>query len=300
MPAPQKCRLCGSGPEHQSVVTSHVYGGIAGQAFYQCHFCDVIYQYPPIDEEEEVRLYQSEFENFMADRSGAKEWHHPSEHVSINAHHVERRMRYLSPFLEREGMDICEVGCSSGFMLYPLREMGHRITGVEPSGVFGEFLKDNGVVVYSSLDCLPTGLNFDLLMHYFVLEHIRDPRSFLTRCMELIRRGGRMVFEVPNAADPLRTIYDIPEFERFYWSYPHHWYFSEKSLAFLLDGLGFSFEIQRDQRYDLSNHMTWAITGRPGGMGRFTEKLGKDLEDIYRKKLIQSGFCDTLIGVLTK
>ena len=299
MPVPEKCRLCGSGPADQDVITSHVYGGTAGQGYYQCQCCDVIYQYPPIDEEEEARFYRSEFEKFMADRSGTKEWHHPSEHVSSNAQQVRRRMQYLAPLLAKENLDVCEVGCSSGFMLYPLRELGHRIVGVEPSGIFDEFLRDKGIIVYSSLDCIPPELKFDLLMHYFVLEHIKDPWAFLSRCMELIRKGGKMVFEVPNAAEPLRTIYDIPEFERFYWSYPHHWYFSETSLAFLLENLGVPFEIRGDQRYDLSNHMSWAMTGRPGGMRRFTEKLGKELEDIYREKLIQSGFCDTLVGVVT-
>ena len=86
-----------------------------------------------------------------------------------------------------------------------------------------------------------------------------------------------MIFEVPNAADPLYSIYDIPAFERFYWSVAHAWYFSRASLEHLLTSLGVTFEIMGDQRYDLSNHMVWARDGRPGGMGRFSHLLGQEI-----------------------
>ena len=112
--------------------------------------------------------------------------------------------------------------------------------------------------------------------------------------------NGKIIFEIPNVADPLYSIYDIPDFERFYWSLAHPWYFSQQSLEYLLNKLGCRFEIQLDQRYDLSNHMVWARDGRPGGMGKFSELLGKELEESYNQNLIKSGKCDTLIGIIYK
>jgi SAM-dependent methyltransferase len=141
---------------------------------------------------------------------------------------------------------------------------------------------------------------FDIIMHFFVLEHIVDPVSFLEKQMKLLKPGGKIIFEIPNVADPLYSIYDIPTFERFYWSIAHPWYFSEKSLRYLLDKLRYSYEIKLDQRYDLSNHLIWARDGRPGGMGRFTKLLGKELEDNYKNNLIDIGMCDTLIGIIHK
>ena len=116
----------------------------------------------------------------------------------------------------------------------------------------------------------------------------------------LIKPNGKIIFEIPNAADPLYSVYDIESFERFYWSMAHHWYFNYKSLKFLLDKLGYRFEIQLEQRYDLSNHMVCARDGRPGGMGKFSDFLGKELEESYKKNLIKSGHCDTLIGIVYK
>jgi SAM-dependent methyltransferase len=136
-------------------------------------------------------------------------------------------------------------------------------------------------------------------MHFFVLEHIAEPLPFLQSQLALLRPGGRIVFEIPNAADPLYSVYDIAAFERFYWSVAHAWYFSEASLQHLLQQFGRPYEILREQRYDLSNHMVWARDGRPGGLGRFTHLLGQELEDTYKRELIRSGKCDTLVASIT-
>ena len=106
------------------------------------------------------------------------------------------------------------------------------------------------------------------------------------------------IFGGPNVADPLHTLYKISAFENFYWSIAHHWYFSEKSLKFLLKKIGKPYKIILDQRYDLSNHMIWARDGKPGGMGRFKKILGNGIESSYKKSLIKSGACDTLIGII--
>jgi len=303
---PEKCPLCSSGPAKQSVVTSHVYGkrNKRSSAFFHCKNCDVRYQFPSLSEEEEVLFYTEEFESFMSSRSGESGgWLKAEQHVEANQKTYQRRIKYLSSFLEPK-MNILEVGCSSGFMLYPLINDGHNCVGIEPSGVFSNFLSDNGIEVYDSLDNYKK-INesqsfFDLIMHYFVLEHISDPINFLKSQLELISSNGKIIFEIPNVADPLASIYDIPAFERFYWSLAHPWYFSESSLDFLLSQLGVKYEIHRDQRYDLSNHIIWARDGKPGGMERFTSKIGIDIEEQYKKALVKSGYCDTLIAVVYK
>lgn len=305
MALPKECRLCGASIDHQVVATRHVYGGLPGQAFFKCERCDVYYQYPPIPEEEEERLYAVEFEKFMESRAGqARGWHDPAEHVSANADQVARRRKYLDKLFGQRGLDILEIGCSSGFMLYPLREMGHRVFGVEPSRVFGLFLRSQNVDFVESLDELFDGQkpkrHFDAVMHFFVLEHVRDPRTFLARNLQLVRDGGLLVMEIPNAADPLISVYDIPAFERFYWSVAHHWYFTPSALRYLLEQIEYRYEILFDQRYDLSNHLVWALTGRPGGMGKYSAVFGEELDAHYKQYWIDRRQCDTLIGVVWK
>ena len=55
-----------------------------------------------------------------------------------------------------------------------------------------------------------------------------------------------------------------------------------------------------DQLDDLSNHLVWLRDGKPGGMARFTEKLGRTIEDQYRAALVAAGYGDTLIAILRR
>jgi SAM-dependent methyltransferase len=251
--------------------------------------------------EQEARFYAAEFEGFMAGRAGSQGgWSRAEDHIRANESTRTRRMAYLDSHL-RSARDVLEIGCSSGFMLFPLMASGTRCVGVEPSGLFRDHLSDRGLEVHPGLDDLrATGeRRFDVVMHFFVLEHISTPIEFLESQLALLKPGGKLVFEIPNAADPLYSVYDVPAFERFYWSVAHPWYFNEPSLHFLLQRLGRRYDILLDQRYDLSNHLVWARDGRPGGMGRFTGSLGQDLEESYKQGLIRARKCDTLVGVVS-
>lgn len=302
MALPENCPLCHSERQHQHVVTNHVYGDKGdGRAFFHCRDCDVRYLYPGLTQEEEKKFYAAEFESFMTGRAGNKGgWDSAQDHIRANETTRVRRMKYLQKHLT-SGASLLEVGCSSGFMLIPFAQAGHACTGIEPSGIFSAHVRKCGLTVYESLEQLlqldqrPV---FDVVMHFFVLEHVAEPDTFLSSLLQLVKRGGKIIFEVPNASDPLYSVYDIPAFERFYWSVAHRWYFNETALGHLLSRIGKPYEIIRDQRYDLSNHMVWARDGRPGGMGRFTGILGQDVEESYKQALIRSGKCDTLIGIV--
>ena len=305
MAIPENCPLCKASAAKQAVVTSHVYGSDENfsRAFFHCESCDVRYQFPRLTPDEEARFYTAEFESFMASRTGsAGGWQKAEEHIVANELTRQRRMKYIERHL-KEGASILEVGCSSGFMLLPFSESGYSCAGVEPSGVFSEFVKSKGLKIYDSLDNLiksrPNEL-FDLILHFFVLEHIAEPVEFLKIQLSLLKPGGKIIFEIPNANDPLYSVYDIPTFERFYWSVAHPWYFNEVSTQYLLKKLGLPYELIREQRYDFSNHMVWARDGKPGGMGRFTQTLGEEFEESYKQALIKTGHCDTLVGIVTK
>ncbi|MBN2140998.1 MAG: class I SAM-dependent methyltransferase [Desulfovibrionaceae bacterium] len=294
--SPPVCRLCGAGPASQSLRAGTVYGGGPEHGFWHCAECDAVYLYPPTTEEEEQRFYAREFEGFMAARSGKKaDWASAEAHKASGRGHLARRWPFLEPYLA-PGRDILEIGCSSGFMLDAFRDAGLNCVGVEPSGVFYEHLAHSGYQAYRNLDELERGPDrkFDLVVHFFVLEHIRDPYDFFRRTLDLLKPGGRIIAEVPCVNDPLTSLYRIPAFEQFYWSIAHHFYYSPKSLGFVLDRLGAGREILPEQRYDLSNHMTWMMDGRPGGQGRFDHVFSPELLDSYRQDLKRRWLCDTM------
>jgi SAM-dependent methyltransferase len=300
MALPSKCTLCANGSDSQSVLTTHVYGDNNHEhAFFKCAACNVIYLYPQLTAEQEHKFYAQEFEGFMNVRSGdVAGWDAPEKHIKANQQQQARRWEYLKDVLPKTGK-ILELGCSSGFMLYPLVDKGYECFGIEPSGYFSEYVRSRGIKVFEKSESIEE--KFDVLMHFFVLEHVKEPIKFINSNLSLLKPGGKLIIEIPNAADPLYTIYDIPAFEKFYWSIAHHWYFDEKSASYMLSQIqNINYEIVRDQRYDLSNHMVWARDGKPGGMARFANDFGPTLDKVYKEALIESGKCDTLILVITK
>lgn len=303
MALPSKCPLCGAKRTSQNVISSHVFGRISkDNAFFQCSNCEVIYQYPPLTKVEEIKFYKEEFEGFMNSRSKEEtNWLSPKDHVNNNKKNFLRRKKFLDKALTKS-TKILEYGCSSGFMLYPLKKRGLECFGIEPSGLFRDFVNKNGINTYENLLELKKDISFkfDLIIHFFVLEHISDPINFLKDQIKLLSKKGKIIFEIPNSNDPLYKVYDLPEFERFYWSKAHPWYFNENSIEFILKKLKVKYKIYRHQRYDLSNHIFWAKEGKPGGTGKYTDLLGKNLEESYKKNLIKSGFCDTLFVEISK
>jgi SAM-dependent methyltransferase len=303
MKKPKKCTLCEKKLKNPLVVSNNIYGDKKkSKAFYHCTYCDVRFMYPRLTLFQEKYFYKKEFESFMNKRSGKLSgWLSAKKHVANNKETFQRRYKYLNKHIFKKNLSILEIGCSSGFMLYPLRKKGHHCTGVEPSGFFTNFLDKNKIVNFDSIEELnKKNLKFDLIIHFFVLEHITEPLIFLKKLLTLLKKNGKIIFEVPNVADPLHSIYRIKEFEKFYWSIAHPWYFSYQSLKFLLDKLNYKFEIKFDQRYDLSNHLNWLLEGKPGGMKKYSHLFGKNLEKKYKDKMLKTKRCDTLIGIIKK
>ena len=135
---------------------------------------------------------------------------------------------------------------------------------------------------------------FDVITHFFVFEHIADPYTFLKANMDLLNEDGVIIAEIPCANDPLTSKYNIEAFEKFYWSIAHHYYYTPESLTYILEQLDFQFKIVPEQRYDLSNHMSWMMNGKPGGQNKYDDFLGVELVEMYKNRMIETWQCDTM------
>ena len=177
-----KCRSCGEAGDTQSVRAQKVFGDIEGKkAFYECTVCQLIYMYPPLDAKEESYFYANEFEKFMEVRSGSEvDWSGPEKHAASNAENVLRRWNVMEKYCAK-GANILEIGCSSGFMLDKFFQEGLTPVGIEPSGGFSKYLIAKNHEIYNNIDDLPPRYksHFDVICHFFVLEHISDTRQFI-------------------------------------------------------------------------------------------------------------------------
>jgi len=293
------CRICKAKDKHQSIRAPFVFGGEEEHNFWRCSQCDAIYLYPIPSKEDEKKFYLKEFEAFMATRAGDhRDWSSAELHKQTNHDQVIRRLPFLQDYL-KDGTDLLEVGCSSGFMLDAFSELGVNCFGIEPSGAFSEFLEQSQYTIYNDISEVEPK-KFDLIVSFFVFEHIRDPYNFLQQLYNTLEEDGVIVCEIPCANDPLTSLYEIDAFEKFYWSVAHHYYYTPESLRYILEKLGFRYELVPEQRYDLSNHMVWMADGKPGGQGRYSDALGKSVMTTYRDQLIKTWQCDTLFLYIWK
>ncbi len=287
-----KCRLCNAEGGSQVVIADYVFGGGEQHNFWRCSECDVIYLLPPLTESEEKYFYKKEFEKYMSTRVGDhRDWSNAEKHIETNQDQVERRWKFLDTHIFKD-MNVLEVGCSSGFMLDKFKSSGCNVVGVEPSGDFLEFVKNNGHEVYETIEEVQE--SFDLICHFFVFEHIGNPFTFLEKQISMLKEDGVIVAEIPSATDPLTSLYDIDAFEKFYWSIAHHYYYTPKSLKYILDKMNLRYELIPEQRYDLSNHITWMTDGNPGGQNRFDSVFSDELTEKYKQDLKDNWRCDTI------
>ena len=213
------CRLCKADAKKQTVRADFVYGASeqGKYKFYECSRCRVIYLFPFLTEEQEKLFYKKEFENFMSSRSKDRDWKSTENHIKSNQDQVIRRMRFLKSHLT-PNKNILEIGCSSGFMLDAFKDLGLNCYAVEPSIQFLKFLtQEKNYKAYESLESLHQNcnINFDLIVHFFVFEHIANPFEFLQKIYNLLSKNGVMIFEIPCSTDPLTSLYNIPAFEKF-------------------------------------------------------------------------------------
>lgn len=291
------CRFCKSPSKNQTIRAGKVYGGLSEHKFWRCEICDLVYLWPIPTIEEENKFYRVEFEQFMEGRSGnERDWSGPEAHIRTNQDQVKRRLEFLKDYIHKD-LEILEIGCSSGFMLDAFRENEMKPIGIEPSGVFSNYLKKKGYTFYPNVESLrrvEPEKRFDLIVHFFVLEHIRDTVTFIKEQLDLLKSGGSIIAEVPCVNDPLTSLYDIPAFDDFYWSVAHHYYFSPKAISNILNTIDCKYEIIPTQRYDLSNHLVWMQQGKPGGQGVYNIFSDETLNS-YKDDLIENWVCDTFI-----
>ena len=152
--------------------------------------------------------------------------------------HVEKRWAAARRWLPtREPLEVLEVGCWTGefLSLSATRAPLWRVRGLEPSAFAVAHARELGLdVEQSSLEeaDLPPDA-FGGLIAWNVLEHTRNPVTFLFAARRVLRKGGRCVLHLPNygglrarLAGPRWPIL-LPE--------QHRWHFTQAALRRVLD-----------------------------------------------------------------
>lgn len=148
------------------------------------------------------------------------------------------RLRRFPPFTP--GGVAVDVGCGRGYELAELREHGWRVLGVEPDPATAQRARhEHGLDVWTGTleDATLEDESVDVVFFRHVLEHVPDPLATLREARRVLRSGGRICIEVPNAGGWEPRLFGARWRG---WELPRHLHhFTPRRLRDLLDRAGF-------------------------------------------------------------
>lgn len=134
---------------------------------------------------------------------------------------------------------LIDIGCGPGLLLDMARRRGYTVQGCDISLWATQYAREQGLDVQTGdLHAVryPTG-QFDAAVVNHTLEHISDPRAFLTEVYRILAPTGIIVVGVPNFASLMSQLMR----ERWAGLLPdqHLWHFTPRTLHKMLRRAGF-------------------------------------------------------------
>jgi 2-polyprenyl-3-methyl-5-hydroxy-6-metoxy-1,4-benzoquinol methylase len=237
-----KCRLCDS----KMIYLSDRKGYVSPDRFgiYFCVDCDI--QSSDVREYDYLKLYNEIYNNKNI-VGYSRYWHYaniikdvlnPLEYLSNNEGMYFAVSQTLKKFKFKK---ILEVGSGLGYLTYSLVKEGYNCLGVDVSKSATKFSIErfgNYYINEDIFDYLDSSNEiYDLIIVNEVIEHINNPKEFISNLVRRLDKDGYLLFTTPNKSIfKKETIWatDSPPVHL-------HW-FSEKSFSVLADLIGFKFE----------------------------------------------------------
>jgi methylation protein EvaC len=136
---------------------------------------------------------------------------------SVNAALV-RHFEMLAKTLSNSQF-VVDVGSNDGILLKPLKQLGVKVIGIEPSINVSKIANDHGLTTICSFfdEAAAGGVvrdhgKADTIVASSVFTHLENPHQFIEAAKILLADDGRLIIEVEYIGDILRQL----QFERFY------------------------------------------------------------------------------------
>lgn len=200
----------------------------------------------------------------------------------------------------REKM-IADIGCGAGSFLSHVSGLTKKIVAIEPTERYHRSLRQRGYDVFSYVsDAVKVhSKGIDVAVTFQVIEHVLNPRIFLSEIAALLKPGGVLIIATPNRDDILMKL--LPEdFPQFYYRIAHRWYFDRSSLRNCAELAGLQVESERYvQSYGMSNALLWMKERRPNGYARLPG-IDHGADQLWNVYLETTGQADNLFVLARK
>lgn len=205
----------------------------------RCLECGLIFVWPQPGEEQLLKLYNMNEGYFTTAEKDL------SKSSPAAAEKIQKILGIVNP----AGRKFLDVGCSTGQLMYHLKQFGWEVSGFDINANAVEVAKSNGLDArIGSIEEIDiTSESFDVIFMGDVLEHLRSPGRALDTVKMLLKPGGRLIIHTPNAQSSFAysTLFwsRITGFPWLHSEAPYHLYdFTPNAIEKLLVRKGFLLE----------------------------------------------------------
>jgi 2-polyprenyl-3-methyl-5-hydroxy-6-metoxy-1,4-benzoquinol methylase len=290
------CEVCESSSwkvVYSGLIRDGSYGNSVSSEIWLCNSCGVERQ---IESSCLVELDYTQ-SNY---RQNLKQSYDLNEHYKMHDVLAKFALDALHPYSIR-GMTIADVGCGGGALLDNLSSLAKNVIAIDPDIGWFQSLTSRGYKTYkSSYEASHEWANsIDFVFSTQVIEHVLNPRHFLSDIKNLLNDDGILILTTPNRDDILMKI--MPDiFPKFFYRRQHRWYFTISSLLKLAEYCNLEvIDISSVHRYGISNMINWLKEKKPFGNSSI-EGLNKQLDDFWRIWLETNGMGDNLCLIAKK
>lgn len=238
---------------------------------------------------------QDEFyeQSKMRDGNQIKKW--------IKDTYKDDKRRFLKLKNSLINKDILDFGAGNGNFLKLSKKYANSVVAVELDKESHKIYKKNKIDYYSNINEISVNKKFDIITLFHVIEHFKDPITYLKNISNFLKKDGKIILEFPNSNDALLSLYKSKNFSEYtYWSC-HLMLFNEKTIRTLIEKSGLICgNIEQIQRYPISNHLYWLSNGKPGGHEIWPFLNNNIVNKKYEKILSDLKICDTIMVEVKK
>ncbi len=201
-----------------------------------CSKCGLIYTNPRMTQESYNEFYDNEYRKLYVGTDLVKE--------SFFKKQYNRAGKILSfihatfPEKDFEGLNVLEVGCGAGGILYYFKEQGFNVKGVDLGSEYLQYGKRvyNLDLTHGSLKDVPKDFIPDIIIYSHVFEHILDLNAEIYFLKKMCHEKTIIYVEVPG----IKNIHKAYEMDSLlYFQNAHTFHFSLSSLTNLFVKNGF-------------------------------------------------------------
>ena len=194
------------------------------------------------------------------------------------------------------GNVVCDIGCGGGSFLDFVSTPAKSILAIEPNEKYRAGLKKQGYFVYSyaSMAKQDWMKKVNVITSFDVIEHVYDPKGFVTDIYDLLVEGGKCVVGTPTDYPVLREFLG-DTFNQFIFQVQHPWVFSKESLIDLFKAVGFKYvNIEAKQKYGLGNLLSWLYDHTPRGDIKYPF-ISPAVDVVYKEEMSKNGHGEYLV-----